>query len=202
MAKLISCYDKYSLRDAIYSSIDEDVLGVIGERFNDTLSRLSGSFRERVERVSERITSSSLYRKTLGSVRRIKAIGSRDVIKQLLTLEELQNASPIMQNYLMSSRKVRRSYVRRQIDGYNGTYTNPHRCDNPHVDLYHRLLNDGVAVKDDDGVYRAYNYSISKEDSRGFSLQDRGDVRISLSVLEKALDEGLEDPTSTAMALL
>ena len=203
MANLITAYDTDSLRDMAYSRPSERINEYIREKFERGISRISERYHDRINAVRERIASSELFRNTLSSFRRLRNRGRYDGIIQLTDVGSLQNASRHMQRYLMSGLKVRRLFHSRLCEGYAGTYRDVQPRAIGHTDRNYRLIYDGVSVHNaEKHCGEAWTYGLSKGDRDELSLQDRGDLRISIAALSEALAKGLDDPTSVTNAIL
>lgn len=203
MANLISAYDTDSLRDLAYSRPKGRVEEYIREKFDRGIQRVSERYRDRIASVRDRISDSRLYRETLASFRRMKNRGHHDGVLQLTDISALQNATRHMQKYLMASKMLRRRYRDRLCEGYTGTWrdTQPHAIG--HTDRHYRLIYDAVSIHNAElNCGEAFTYALSKGDKDELSLQDRGDIRISIAAAEQAMLAGLEDPTSVTNAIL
>ena len=203
MANLISAYDTDSLRDLAYSRPSERISSYIREKFERGISNISERYRDRIASVQKRIADSELYRNTLSSFRRLRNRGRYDGVCQLTDIGALQNATRHMQKYLMSGKKLRQRYRDRMCEGYRGSYVDSQPNAIGHTDRHYRLIFDGVSIHNAKlNCGEAFTYGLSKEDRNELTVQERGDIRISIAACEQALVKGLDDPSSVTNAIL
>lgn len=88
-------------------------LGVYGQRFIEASKSAYDSFR-----------SSDALKLAHLALNRVKGYFQSNTIRDLSTLNEIRNAPPVMQRYIMSHPDVKRLYEEQRCQGYE-TYTNP-----------------------------------------------------------------------------
>ena len=202
MATIISGYDDYGIRDAIYHTPAKAMETYLEDVFSDRgASRFSERFLSRAKDLYQKVTDSRLYRSTLASARRLRNLGSPDTIRQLTTMDELQCASPTMQRVIMANPNIRSRFRTNMLEGYLDTYDDPHPNAYKHTDRTYRQVMDGVVTTEKDQSY-AYSYHLDKEARDEFSSADKADIRITWKAAERALWEQIEDPTSQYNAAL
>ena len=196
MATVISGYDDYGIRDAIYHTPVKAMERYLDDVFSDRgASRFSERFLTRAKELYQRVTDSRLYRETLGSARRLRNLGSPDCVRQLLTLDELQCASPTNQRLIMANPNIRSRFRNDMLEGYLDTYEETQPNAFKHTHRTYRQVMDGVVHTENDKCY-AYTYHLDRETRDEFSSQDKADARITWAAAESALWAKLEDPTS------
>lgn len=203
MATVISGYDEYGIRDALYHTPERAMNRYLDDVFSDRgASRFSERFLSRAKDLYQQVTDSKLFRATLGSARRLRNMGKPDCVRQLLTLDELQCASPTMQRIVMSNTQVRSRFRNDMLEGYVDTYEDPNRNAIRHTDRTYRQIMDGVIHQEASGKMASYTYHLDKETRDEFSSQDKADARITWRAVETAIYDAIEDPTSQYGAAL
>lgn len=201
MAYILDDADDDLIHSTTHGIIDRDDLNFLRDRV-DNAFRTAGGFASRyLESARE-----SLARFDLGRLRdRVDSLRGRfgrrddeDRIRELITIEDFQNAKPTMRRYLMAETRLRTLVLRGRADGWSGLYSN----------------HDGDVVGRDHGDWRevmngAHDESVVDED-RWTTYPDRLDeygetilthvgrqaVRFSWRELRARLDEGKQDPSS------
>ena len=197
MARVISCHDTYSLREAIYHGVGERGERYIKEQFENKIGRFGEEFKRRARAVCEKVTNSKLYSKSLASMRKLKTRGMLDTIRQLTNISELQNATPIMQRIVMANPVVKERRRKRLCEGYALTYVDPNPNAFQSTDRTYRQIMNGVSVNG-----KATTFHLTQEDKDEFTGQDRADSRITWAAVENEMRAMQEDPVSQLNASL
>ena len=199
MANRICGHDNRSLRDLMYCRPEREIERY--HRMRETSTRHSEAFRTRTVELINRVRESSVYRSTLASERRLKNRGRLDVIKQLVDIAAMQQASPVMQRIIMANPRVRQRYRKKMLEGYHGEYQEPNKYEYMHSDYTYRQVMNGIATIDEPEVCATtYHLDIAEEDV--MSEFDRSEARITWAAINRALDKGEDDPTSIYNARL
>lgn len=130
---------------------------------------------------------------------KVEGIWSYNDVIPLLTLEQIQTASPIMQRYVMAQPDLRRRYLNQEVDGYSDTYVN-HQGDTIGAAQYdYRQVMSGIlelgAGEHDDWVVNYY-FEPMEAGEKELTLNQKVDVLRTWEHVKVLLEEGGEDPTS------
>lgn len=127
------------------------------------------------------------------------------VIKALLSIEALQNASIANQRWVMAEPTLRGMYHKHLVDGYSDTYQDmqPNRIGDWHYD-YQRAM-DGLIVPDgDDFVCNIYSDEVMPGDME-LNIQEQVKIQDTWEYLRHYLSQkkkNLPDPTSASGGFL
>jgi hypothetical protein len=113
-------------------------------------------------------------------------------------IEQLQNATVLMQRWLMANPFVRERYLDQKLDGYSDTYINVHGIDVGHAHYDYRRVMNGLMVIDENGVEHFTQYFDELyEGDRELTLAEKVDIVDSWNA-QNVLLKLLEDPTDPA----
>lgn len=101
--------DREYFRDQVYRAFDG-----LTERGREFMARAKETF--------ERYHDGSMVRKARQLLRSVKNIMKPNTVQYLETKEDIQQAPPAMQRYIMACPDIRKSFQKQRIDGYSGTY--------------------------------------------------------------------------------
>lgn len=176
------------------------------ERHADRALKIFDGFFDDARETFERYNGDRALRRIRNRVRQTADIFKGDVIRPLLTLDEIQRAKPKMQRYLMANICARIAEEGQLIDAYSDSYRNPHRGRRGWADPDYRRVIDGiifdedrfgVTVSDDpDEAWVAYQNLDDPTDERELDIVEKSDVLTTWSVLEIFLAAKKKDPTS------
>lgn len=127
-----------------------------------------------------------------------KNVWDGNELKALVSLEELQTASPYQQRYIMAQPDLRQRFLNQEVEGYSDTYENFHgeAVGADHYD-YRRVMTGIVDTPNanEDYVCRIFADQLTPND-RELSSIEKFDVLDTWALVTRCLDEGGEDPTS------
>jgi len=137
-------------------------------------------------------------------MRRLRAVVSqlghcmqKDVIKPLYLLEDIQQAAPVMQRWLMSNIALRERYHAQLCDGFSTTYVDYHPDDIGENHYDYRRVMQGIAVDNEDGTWTATQWDDPLfEDDRELDVREQADILNAWANAEMFLKRGESDPTS------
>lgn len=121
---------------------------------------------------------------------------TRDSVRELYTLTEIQQASPTMQRYILADHYVKRRFEDQRTEGYGGDYhdIDPGRYGN---DNYHyRRMNDGLVEVSEEGYRFSEYYEILKGDDRRLYPDEVTAISRTLTRVRAIMAKGEEDPLS------
>jgi hypothetical protein len=130
----------------------------------------------------------------------IKALtgGNTDIqsVQYLGELKQLQNASVLMQRWLMACPEMRERYFEQKLDGYSDTYVNVSGLDIGRNHYDYRCVMHGLMTIDEDGTERWTQYFDElKEGDRELLLSEKVDIVDSWNAMNVLMQFG-DDPTN------
>ena len=163
-------YDREYFRNKV-SRISEMALGV------------SKEFVDRSKKLYEEVYSSRAINAAKHALSTAKGVMDL-IIRYCSNLEELKSANIISQRYLMANPYVREIYHKQQCDGYSATYFDiePGVVKDDHYD-YRRVM-DGVAQRDDKGIYSVHYVEKLIPGDKELDLQAKFDILDSWDMME------------------
>lgn len=104
---------------------------IVSEYLQHQLANIPQMYNQFTERVHNAITQSYRYVTNSfiksGIINQLSSQGlivNQEYIQTLSTFEQLQNAAPVMQRWIMAHPTVKQLYLEQNIDGYSETYQN------------------------------------------------------------------------------
>ena len=129
------------------------------------------------------------------------AIAGHDFIRNLTTFEQLQQATPVMQRWVMAHETIRKLYLDQNIDGYSGSYSNVFGNGVGENDYNWRRIMSGVPQENENGAYiRFYNDNLLPGD-REPSHSEKVCVLTTYDYIDHMLKSNPYDFTLTSEAL-
>ena len=123
------------------------------QNFSDTLTEAGRTFMEQSKAIYDRLNSSEVMRIAQNALRQAGKLFLPNVIRPLYTLEDFQQAQPVMQRYIMSCPSVREAWQQQLCQGYGDTYLDLSPGGIRETDYTWRRVMDGIIVEDDEGWY-------------------------------------------------
>lgn len=165
--------------------------------FSDTLSDVGRQMFSSVQSLYDKFNSDNVLRLAKAARRKVTGLFQQDVIKPLWTIEDIQQATLVMQRWVMAHPELRKMYHEQRCDGYSNTYIDmqPGAVGELHYD-YRRVM-DGFVQEDDEGTFKiTYYYDDVSEDDPELSLEDKIDVINTWDMISRYLKHTEDDPTS------
>lgn len=104
---------------------------IVGEYLRNQLNNIPQVFNNFTDRIYQAVQQSYNYVTDNlikhGLLNRLESQGvlsNQDIMRNLTTFEQLQNATPVMQRWVMAHPEVKQLYIDQNIDGYSNTYIN------------------------------------------------------------------------------
>jgi len=120
-----------------------------------------------------------------------------DTIKVLRNYEEIQEAPPVMQRWIMANPNLRQHYNNGNLSGWDGTYVDFQPGTIGETQYEYRRVMDGVIHRNEDDQLVAVNYHEKLLDGDEIlSILNKTDILTTWSTIDKHLDESIVDPTS------
>lgn len=132
------------------------------------------------------------------TLREIAGVAGQDVIYMMNDLEQMQNAQPVMQMYIMANPVIANLYATQRCDGYSGSYVNHYEhfdvYDNPYyISAVNGVMMPPDARHDPDVEWCCDNYVLD-ENSGQLNTQEQFDVINTYMAIEQQVKWG-NDPT-------
>lgn len=163
--------DAMSFRAAAYGAPSRSTVQFLQQQFQDPSRALmfaNSSFVERARNMFEENYSDAALARLEAVRRSLRKTWDLDDIRPLLSVEEMQNAKPVMQRWIMANPFIRKLYKEGRVAGYGDSYID-HKKQGIGADHYdYRLAMSGFATFNDEDGWTATTY--------GDELLD-GDVR-------------------------
>lgn len=176
------------------------------ERHAPRISGLLGGFLDDTREMFERYNGDRALRRIRTRLRQSSDSLRHDFVRPLRTIEDIQNAKPLMQRYVMANFVSRLLAERQEIDGYRGSHSvrHPERRGLRDPDfmrvidgvLFDRDYHD-IKTHDDEDAWVAYqNLFEAAEDERDLDIVEQNDILSTWDVLEAFYEAKKKDPTS------
>lgn len=163
----------------------------------NTLTDAGRAFMQRSREVFEQYNSSAAMRFAREVMQSVKGAFETPCIKPLWTVNEMQNASLLMQRWIMANPTVRKMYHAQRCDGYSDTYVDmaPGVIGEDHYDW--RRVMDGAIVFDEDGDWKSTQYLDELiEGDRDLLHEEKVDILNTWNEMDVIIALSKDDPTS------
>lgn len=146
----------------LYPPMTADCSNYIMNQFtglSNSLSEVGQQFMNEAYNMYQKINDSTALYIARNALRQANEISYIDIIRPLVTIDDIMHAPLIMQRYIMAEPLViRKEYLKGRLDGYSETYSDvdPGHIGEDHYD-YRRVM-DGVLYKDKCGDYIVNDY--------------------------------------------
>lgn len=172
------------------------------ETASNTLTDAGAMFMSQAREMYERLSSSTAARKLRAVTRSIRSYWQIDEIRALRTIDQLQNAAPRMQRWIMAEPTVRALHLQQRVDGYSDTYfdIDPQGIGETHYDF--RRAMDGIVVVNEDAKANEPEWTADSylddllPDDDHLSLEEQVEIFETWEFAKAAIIANREDPTS------
>jgi hypothetical protein len=185
--------------------------GVFGELSSASMNYLSGQLETMRSFGGE--FAGLLYQKAANAFEAINGFGAvqaaknilqqaesmfqADIIRPLFDLEALQNATPVMQNWIMVDPMIRQAWYDGKVEGYTDTYVDPEPAKVGEEMRAYRILMDGVLVPHTENGYQSVHFGERLYDEEtALSIADLASIFTSQENARQLYEAGEFDPTS------
>jgi hypothetical protein len=168
--------------------------------FSDTLTEYGRSFIEASREIYNKVNDSHAMALAKAAIRRAKSILHPNQVVYLGTLEDIQNAQPVMQRFVMAQPDLRRKYHKQLVDGYSDTYVDLHpgKVENDHYD-YRRVTSGIIMETENEEGESGFTVRIHAEDlitgDVDLSFDEKHDIMRTWDVVQMFLDAS-KDPSN------
>lgn len=176
-------------------------LGQQMSSYGQTLTDAGRQFYERAQTLYQQFNSADALRAAEAAMRRVKSYFQDELILPLQDIGALQNASLIMQRWVMAEPTLRQMYHKQQCDGYSDTYIDCHpgQVGEQHYDW--RRVNEGLVVedpKDSDDYKVTFYFDDLIDGDRELTLQEQMAVTSTWDMVKHYVGQGKDDPSSSS----
>lgn len=169
--------DATSFSAALYGRPREETVRFLQQQFDDpsrALNYASNSFIERSRKVFDFNFSDEMMAKYDAVKRSLRRVWDVDVITDLSTVEDFQNAKPRMQRFVMANPFIRQKFKEGRLAGYGESYVD-HKKQGVGADHYdYQLARSGFATFNDEDGWVATTWAtelLPGDERPGFSEQ-------------------------------
>lgn len=131
------------------------------------------------------------------AVRQVQSLWDTDIVRQLVSMAQMQNAPVAMQRWVMAEPYVREQYLNQKLDGYSDSYVNTQGSAIGADQYDYRRVMNGIVVDVEDEGWSAttwFEELDSPEDELYFDQQT--DIIHTWGNIVRAIRRGKDDPTS------
>ena len=192
----------------LFGEPSESNLNYLRDRVSRHTSRITDHFNgffDDTREMFERYNGEKALRRIRARVRKVSDIFSRDVVRPLRTIDEIQRAKPNMQRYIMANIMTRIAAQEQRIDGYSDSYRNAHPERHGFADMdFMRVIDGvifdedrfGVKVENEHNAWEAHQDLTYNPDERDLDIIEQADILSTWDLLEVLLASKGKDPTS------
>lgn len=150
--------DSHNVLDQLLFKTNPENESWIKNQLNfDALGSICQDFKTHAQNIYERLNNTKAINFAKNLIRQHANVLDASAISELYDIENLRQASPLMQRYIMANPKLRKKYNEQLCDGYSDSYVDvdPGTIGKDHYD-FRRVTNSMVMVNDD--TWEAVNY--------------------------------------------
>lgn len=169
------------------------------DNYQNLFHETEQQYMQKARQLYDSIHNSQTARAARAAIRSVKGILRPDVICEMLDLEDVRSAQPVMQRFIMAQPTIRQLYQQQRCDGYHEGYYDawPNQIKDNHYD--YQLVMNGIIQEftDSDGndCWKATNYvNDLLPNDRELDFTQKVDILHTWEIVEMAITAGL-DPT-------
>lgn len=192
--------DREVFRSMTYAQPQDSYLDHVEDRYSSTMSNLTGNAKALFTKSRDnfvKVRNSDSLRKAKAIMRQVGSLWGRDIIQELKTVTEVQNAPFAMRDYIMANPEIRNIYHAGGCEGYGKSYVDqqPGVVGEEHLD--YQKVKDGYVEIDENGDFSATTYSNNFLDDVKPDLthDEQVDIHTAWDLVRNAVYFGV-DPTS------
>jgi hypothetical protein len=184
----------------VYARPHENTLQFLNhqaQNFYGALTEAGRQFTESARSFYDSIGLSYSAKQLRALGRMVTGIWQTDDVRPLYTLEEFQQAPPVMRRWIMAEPTIREMYHQQRVEGYNNLYVDmyPNDVGPEHYDF--RQITSGVVKEKEDGSWVARTYYEEKHDRDSTpTMMEKIDIHTTWDRLRGLLKHPTNDPTS------
>ncbi len=182
---------------------------IVGEYLRNQLSNIPQVFNNFTNRIYQAVQQSYHYvtdnlvkHALLNHLSNQGVLTNQDLMRDLWTFEQLQQATPVMQRWVMAHPEVKRLYQDQNIDGYSNTYTNVFGSGVGEQDYNWRRIMTGVPQEKEDGTWIIFYNDNLIDGDRELSHSEKAIAISTHEAIDFILKNNPFDFTCTSEALV
>lgn len=167
---------------------------------SETLNDIGRKFIESSKEIYTKINDSELIRKAKAAIRSAIGISKINEFSYYDTLNQIREAPPFMQNYIMANPVIRELHNNQMCDGYSDTYDDVFKGTIGDGHYHYRRVMDGVVqeTEDEEGkhnwVAKLYFEDLLAND-RDLDIEEKSKILGTWDIMNMFIKAG-EDPTN------
>lgn len=188
--------------DAFNAMIYPDQLDVNRNYFMNNIQQLStlvtntaSDFYQKTQQLFEQVNSSEAMRVAKNALKAVNSLFTRDVVMELIDIEKMQLAKPVMQRFIMANPEILTRYREGTIDGYSDSYVDVNKGDIGRTHYDYRRVMDGVLLETEDSYQVNYYPDELRENEIVITHDDKVSIMNTWENLLAFIEQGL-DPTN------
>ncbi len=200
MARVITG-DVDVFRASMYGPPQQSVINHVRNHLYSAAERMGAvgqSIIQYAEESIDRAVNSDAYRLANAALRRVATIWDVNEIRALRETWQVQNAKPVMMEYIMAEPTIRRLYQQGLCEGYGNEYFDPYKQDigENHV-VWQRAMDGLVTIggEDDDFDWYSITYGNSHDETVDLLFEEQLDIQETWETVRESIRKGV-DPTS------
>lgn len=170
----------------------------VSQMLSSTLTDAGRSFFSTAADLWNQFHGSEAVRLANAAMRKASSIFQVDVIRNISSIEEIQNAPQCMIRYIMAEPTVRQLYHDQRCEGYGDSYIDLYKNDMGERHYDYRRVMDGMVVDTDDGGWKHSHYIEELvTGDRDLTHGEKTDVLSAWDYVKHYVKVGEYDPTSS-----
>lgn len=199
MARFVSGSATAAFGHGLFGSLSTNTMQYLQNQINQFGMGASGlrkSVYERSKALFSTISSSTAMQAAEAVLMQAEAMMGQDTIEYLGTIEQMQCAQPVMQNFIMHHPLIYQQWVDGKIEGYADTYVDPEPGRVGHDRAGYRELMHGVLQEHDTMAWKASYYTDVHPSKSRLTMRQVAAILDTQDAVLAAIEAGEEDPTS------
>lgn len=164
---------------------------------SNSLNEVGRQFFSDARDIYERFNGSAAMQAIRTATKAVTSMFQPNVVRSLFEISDFQNATLVMQRWIMANPVVRQTYHDQKCDGYSDTYVDMHpgAIGENHYD-YRRVMDGIVQDTEDDGWKVKFYPDELAHGDRELFLDEKVDILTSWEIIQGFMKIGKADPTS------
>lgn len=167
------------------------------QQLSATFGNAATQFVDRARQMYEKFNGEDALRKARAALNKLDTIWQQDIVYEMTTVGQMQQAKPVMQRWIMAQPDLRKLYMQQRCYGYADSYVDydPGNVGRDHYD-WRRVMN-GMAVVDEDGDTRISIFMDEhRKDDMPLSHDDKVRIQTCWDFAKHFLEIGDDDFTN------
>lgn len=200
MARVITG-DVDVFRASMYGPPQQSVINHVRNHLYSAAERMGAvgqSIIQYAEESIDRAVNSDAYRLANAALRRVTSIWDANEIRALCEIWQVQNAKPVMMEYVMAEPTIRRLYQQGLCEAYGPEYIDHNKSDIGENHVVWQRVNSGmvtIGTDEDDFDWHSTTYGNSDDDTPELHFEQQLDIHQTWDTIRDSISKGI-DPTS------